>query len=583
MQSAPASPTAYSYIRFSSKKQEEGDSIRRQTELTAAWAKRNSIHLDTSLAPDRGVSAFRGKNRDLGALGAFLRLVENGRVLPGSYLVVESLDRLTREEIQPALLLVLSLLQKGVRVVQLKPVETTYDSKSDTTPIILMLVELSRGHSESKVKSDRVCEAWDQRRKNARAGKGVFTHRLPLWVEERGGKLVAISERAAVVRRIFELSLSGMGLYAIMTTLTKEKVPAFGRSGRWSVTYLDMILSDRRALGEFQPRLRSGETEGQPLANYFPAIVTEEQWERVRMGARKRHRKPGRIGNRVNVFQGLLKSARDGFSYVVASPSGRNTHATIRSASYRLGVGHNESFPLDTFERAVLSCLREIDPRELLTAEPAGGPDAAMTLVAELVRVEASISAITAEMEEHGESPALFKRLREKETTQRECAAKLAAARQKSAHPLSESWSETKSLLATLDAAPDHPEARLRLREALRRIVDEIRVLVVPARRDRLAAVQIWFAGEAEAHRDYLILHRAGLVAGNGGAVRRPSSWSVLSNAWTATAGEIDLRKPSDAKAVEKYLAAVDVETLAAAIEAKNAEKESPAKTRGRK
>src|SRR5262245_43600027 len=90
MSKEPAtSPTAYSYIRFSSKKQEEGDSIRRQTELTAAWAKRHKMHLDTSLAPDRGISAFRGKNRDLGALGAFLRLVESGRVLAGSHLVVE--------------------------------------------------------------------------------------------------------------------------------------------------------------------------------------------------------------------------------------------------------------------------------------------------------------------------------------------------------------------------------------------------------------------------------------------------------------------------------------------------------------
>src|SRR5262245_42786821 len=100
-------PAAYSYIRFSCKRQEEGDSIRRQVEATAAWARRAKVFLDTSLSIDRGVSAFRGKNRDLGALGEFLRQVENGRVLPGSYLVVESLDRLTREDIQEALYLIL--------------------------------------------------------------------------------------------------------------------------------------------------------------------------------------------------------------------------------------------------------------------------------------------------------------------------------------------------------------------------------------------------------------------------------------------------------------------------------------------
>jgi hypothetical protein len=53
-------PTGYSYVRFSSKKQEEGDSIRRQIEGTAAWAKRAGVHLDTSLKPDRGSAARTG-------------------------------------------------------------------------------------------------------------------------------------------------------------------------------------------------------------------------------------------------------------------------------------------------------------------------------------------------------------------------------------------------------------------------------------------------------------------------------------------------------------------------------------------
>jgi hypothetical protein len=51
--------------------------------------------------------------------------------------MVEALDRITREDIQPALLLILNLLQKGIRVVQLSPVEMTYDGKSDMTAIVL--------------------------------------------------------------------------------------------------------------------------------------------------------------------------------------------------------------------------------------------------------------------------------------------------------------------------------------------------------------------------------------------------------------------------------------------------------------
>src|SRR6516162_1889468 len=91
-------PKAYSYKRFSTPAQEQGDSLRRQTALADAWSARTGVPLDTELnLTDRGVSAYTGANRDVGNLGAFLRAVEDGTVPRGSWLLVESLDRLSRE------------------------------------------------------------------------------------------------------------------------------------------------------------------------------------------------------------------------------------------------------------------------------------------------------------------------------------------------------------------------------------------------------------------------------------------------------------------------------------------------------
>ena len=104
-------------------------------------------------------SAYTGthrRNPDRHALAAFLKLVEAGKVPRGSFLVVENLDRLSREDIQPALLLALNLLQAGVRIVQLNPAEMVFDDKSDTMPVMMMMMELSRGHGESAIKSERV-------------------------------------------------------------------------------------------------------------------------------------------------------------------------------------------------------------------------------------------------------------------------------------------------------------------------------------------------------------------------------------------------------------------------------------------
>jgi hypothetical protein len=163
------------------------------------------------------------------------------------------------------------------------------------------------------------------------------------------------------------------------------------------------------------------------------------------------------------------------------------------------------SFPLDLFERAILSRLQEINPHDILNGE--NGPDETMVLSGELSNVETSIALIVKEMDEHGESPTLFQRLRRLEERQKQLSEKLNEARQKAAHPLSESWGETQSLLTALDNAPDPTEVRLRLRSALRRIVDSIRLLVVTRNHDRLAVAQVWFTG-GEKCRTYFIIHR---------------------------------------------------------------------------
>jgi DNA invertase Pin-like site-specific DNA recombinase len=553
-----AAEVAFSYVRFSSKSQEMGDSIRRQVEDTGAWAKRNGVHLDTSLKIDKGVSAFRGKNRDLGSLAEFLRLVERGRVLPNSYLVVEALDRLTREEIQPALLLILNLLQKGIRIVQLKPLEMVYDRKSDTSQIMLMVVELSRGHSESAMKSDRVGKAWAQRRKHARASRDkrkLLTRKLPAWVKEEGDWLVLIAERARAIQRIFELCIAGYGLHATMRQLGQEGIEAFGPSGRWSIAYLHNLLADRRVTGELQPRLRGGVPDGNSIEDYFPCVISDDQFQRAKTQRMLRHRKPGRIGGVTNVFQGLVKGAHDGYSYSVAPQSTKNPHPLLFSTGTRFGNGRTLSFPLHVFERAILGKLAELDPHEILNGDH---PDESLLLSSQLAVVEGKIGEIEKEMLS-GDIPALTRVLRTLEEQRRGLAEKLDAARREAAHPLSESWGETSALLKALDEAPDPREARLRLRAALRRIVDVMMILVVPRGKARLAAVQIWFT-RGQRHRDYLVFYRAARSGGRAKRSKTHSQVCSLDPKWCA--GPLDLRQPEHAKRLEKSLERLDLGQL---------------------
>jgi DNA invertase Pin-like site-specific DNA recombinase len=592
MVAVPTAPLAYSYLRFSSPAQASGDSLRRQIKATADWCERNGVVLDTSLTlRDCGVSAFKGKHRtnpDRSALAAFLKLVEQSKVPRGSYLIVENLDRLSREDIQPALLLALGLLQAGIRIVQLRPAELVFDDKSDTLPVMMMMVELSRGHSESKLKSDRVSAAREEERRRAREDGVIIAQRLPAWVEERAGKLCLIPERAAVVKRIFEMAASGYGLTSIVKRLTLDNVPGFGAceaavdpetgkprqtlggrpkrhkargerfgSGRWNRAYVALILSDRRALGEIQPYTVDGKPAGEPIKGYFPAAVGEDAFNDARDGARERRCRWGRISKAgVNVFAGLLLNARDGDRYHctlrVAIPSQhRAAQRVLINGSAVEGRTTYYSFPFDTFEAAILSLLREIDPHAVLNGD--SGPDESLALAGELARLEGRIAELEVELESGAEVAAAVKVLRKLEGQKRDLAAKLAEARQKAANPLSESWGEAQSLMAALDAAPDPEDARLRLRSALRRIVESIWLLVVPRGKDRLCAVQVWFTG-GDRHRDYLVLHRAAVANGNS---RTPCSWWARSLAHDAVPGELDLRDRTHAERLAKVLASL--------------------------
>jgi hypothetical protein len=167
-----------------------------------------------------------------------------------------------------------------------------------------------------------------------------------------------------------------------------------------------------------------------------------------------------------------------------------------------------------------------VDQRDVL---PAGddGPDEVTVLSGELAGVNTELGDAVAWMEENGFSPAIAKRVTALEAKKRDLTARLGNARAQAARPAEEAWGSVGSLIDVLDSAPDPTDARLRLRSALRRVVEEIRLLIVPRGRYRLAAVTVAFSG-SDRLRNYLIFYRPPF--GNHTAKRTPARWAVLSS-----------------------------------------------------
>ena len=105
----------YSYIRWSSDKQSGGSTLARQLKTAHEIADEQDLELVEMI--DSGISAFKGKNAKDGELGRFIDAVENKLIPKDSWLVVENLDRLSREAILSAQRLFTTLLELGITVV----------------------------------------------------------------------------------------------------------------------------------------------------------------------------------------------------------------------------------------------------------------------------------------------------------------------------------------------------------------------------------------------------------------------------------------------------------------------------------
>jgi hypothetical protein len=50
------------------------------------------------------------------------------------------------------------------------------------------------------------------------------------------------------------MATEGYGSSSIASKFTKEKLPSFGDSGKWTTAYVRLMITDRRAIGEYQPK-----------------------------------------------------------------------------------------------------------------------------------------------------------------------------------------------------------------------------------------------------------------------------------------------------------------------------------------
>ena len=284
----PAKTVCYSYIRFSTTEQQKGDSARRQLEATKQFINKNKhkgFILDESLSfQDLGVSAFDRSNIEKGALGKFLQLVDDGRIKPGSILIVEALDRISRDNAVDFQILFLEIIKKGIKILTLMDEKLySYESiRENPIDLMLSLVYMIRGNEESATKSKRLKAAWKNKRSKAKAGK-IITRNHPSWMYIVNGDFVLIPEKVNIVKQIFELSLNGWGYEKIAIHMNQQKVKPFRSKTGWSKQAVKSIIGSRAVLGELVPSKKiDGKYVNQdPIPKYYPQIIDHKTFQKI--------------------------------------------------------------------------------------------------------------------------------------------------------------------------------------------------------------------------------------------------------------------------------------------------------------
>lgn len=309
--------TAYSYRRFSSGKQAGGSSLERQMRSTAAYAEANGLVLDTTLREDSAQSAYKGDHRSRGSFGGFLAEVQAGRVARGSYLLVDTMDRLSRQKLTTAANDLLSLANAGIRVVTMND-GAVFDEDAELMDLMQAAMKMQAAHDYSRTLSTRVAAGHARRKRQAREEGRVWSKRGPLWLQldPETRRWHPLPARVEIIKRVFAWVVDDrLGTTVIAQRLNQEAAPTFLGGKLWHSTTITKIVRSRAILGEYQPRFADGSPDGDAIPGYYGApIIDPAVWQAAQLAldARAGSRAP-RVTTQVrNLFSGLSRCAECG-------------------------------------------------------------------------------------------------------------------------------------------------------------------------------------------------------------------------------------------------------------------------------
>lgn len=275
----------YSYIRFSSMRQGEGSSYERQIKMAKEIADRYGLELVNDYQ-DLGVSAFKGANSKTGALSRFLD--EIGRSIPvGSWLFIENLDRLSRQDIISAQELFLSIIRRGITIVtgmdnKIYSIETVTANPMDLMFSILLFI---RGNEESQTKRNRTnssallkIKAHQQNPQSPAVaieeiGKNMW------WTDTTSGYVLPHPVYFPILQKIVKMKQEGHSTGSVLDYLNEHHEPPAPTSNKqhrkWSIAMVSRLFKTKALIGVKEVTVDGVQYE---LKDYYPRVLSDSEY-----------------------------------------------------------------------------------------------------------------------------------------------------------------------------------------------------------------------------------------------------------------------------------------------------------------
>jgi DNA invertase Pin-like site-specific DNA recombinase len=341
-------------------KQSSGDSLRRQSTAAREFCNIHNLKLVETFT-DSGVSGYKGKNfSHESALSQFLRMVEGGTIQANSVLILESMDRLSRQSILPCLGKFMEIINKGISlgVISQGKILTQDSITKNPMELMLVLVEFARANNESEMKSQRIKAVISKKVELVKAGQKIwFGAGKPTWIIDlKDDTFIMDTKRVKIVQDVFKRYLKGQTTNKIAESLNQKKTQTLRsfKNSMWTNAGVAELLRNKNVLGWFH-------INGVEIDNYYPAIITEKDFQEVQQKLAFNIKRHGgsKLGLVRNLFRGLLYCPICGQVITLRSDAYKSvTGGIIQYTNYQCfgsklknGCTNKGRFPVSEFEK----------------------------------------------------------------------------------------------------------------------------------------------------------------------------------------------------------------------------------------